>query len=145
VIIIGGYSQTSTVTPITIGLNTITFEEFSESYSLAGGVRYYALVSDATYFFLQGGLGFSRGNTSSDEFDGTSKVTVKLKTSGFTVGISPGISYFMTSKLSTEISIGLLGYTIINGNDESGNSTEVRSFQSLLYLNSVSLGFVYYL
>jgi hypothetical protein len=143
VILVGGYAKTSSLTPIPT--TSIIFEEVSESYSLAAGVRYYALISDATYFFVQGGLRYSRGNTSADEFNGTAIENIKLKTHGFAVGISPGISYFMTNKLSTEISIGLLGYTVVKGEDENGNSTEVRSFQSLLYLNSISLGFVFYL
>lgn len=144
-ILIAGYAKTTSVTPIPGTL--VTLDENSEGFSLAAGVRYYALISDATYFFVQGGFQFSRGNTSADEINATATglENIKLKTHGFTVGLSPGVSYFMTKKLSTEISIGLLGYTIVKGEDDSGNSTEVRAFQSLLYLNSVSLGFVYYL
>ena len=144
-LLIAGYSQSSKVTPFTVGGNSFTFEERTEDYSFAPAVRYYKLIGDATYFFVQGGILFSRGNSQSDEFDGTSIVTLDFKTTGFGAGISPGFSYFMTDKLSTEISIGLLGYSIFTGEDDKGNKTVSKTFQSLLYLNSVSLGFVYYL
>lgn len=143
--LIAGYRKTSNSTPVTIGNYSATFEDSREDYIIAPSVRYYKLISDATYFFVQGNVYLSKGNTSDDEFDGTSKVNVKLNTTGYGIGISPGFSYFMTDKLSTEISIGLLGYTILNGTDGKGNKTVTKTFSSLLYLNSVSLGFVYYL
>lgn len=145
ILLIGGYSQSSSTTPVTVGANTYTFEDFKEDYTIAPAVRYYALISEATYFFVQGTVFVSRGTATSDEFNGTNIVNLKLKTTGFGVGISPGISYFMTDKLSSEISIGVLGYSIISGEDDLGNKSEAKTFQSLLYLNSVSLGFVYYL
>ncbi len=144
-LLIAGYSQASKVTPFTVAGTSFTFEERTEDYSFAPAVRYYKLIGDATYFFLQGGVFVSRGTSQADEFDGTSIVQLDFKTSGFGAGISPGFSYFMTDKLSTEISIGLLGYSIFTGEDDKGNKTVSKTFQSLLYLNSVSLGFVYYL
>lgn len=140
-----GYDHTSTTTPISNATTSIVVEEKHVFYSFIPSVRYYTEIGDATYFFLQGGVSISRGTSEADEFDGTSFVQLNFKTNGFGVGISPGISYFMTNKLSTEIAIGLLGYSIISGEDDKGNKTEARTFQSLLYLNSVSLGFVYYL
>lgn len=145
ILLLAGYNQANTTTPVTVGLTTITFEDQSESYSIAPAVRYYAPISEEVWFFMQGAAFISRGNTTTDEFDGTSKVTVKLNTRGWGFGISPGISYFLTDKLSSEISIGLLGYSVFSGDDGLGNETTARTFQSLLYLNSVSLGFVYYL
>lgn len=145
ILLIAGYSQSSTTTPVSVGAINTVFEDFKEDYTIAPAVRYYKLISDATYFFVQGTVFVSRGTSTSDEFNGTNKVSVKLKTQGFGVGISPGFSYFMTDKLSTEISIGVLGYSITSGEDGQGNKTVAKTFQSLLYLNSVSLGFVYYL
>lgn len=143
--LIAGYNRLSSNTPVETPQFSGVFENLQENYSIAPAVRYYVEISDATYFFVQGGIFVSRGKSRSDEFDGTSKVTVNLETKGFGVGLNPGISYFMTDKLSTEISIGVLGYSIVSGEDESGNKTVARTFESLLYLNSVSLGFVYYL
>lgn len=145
VLLIAGYRQSSTSTPVTLGNTSVTFEDFREDYTISPAVRYYTLISDATYFFVQGSVVVSRGTSRSDEFDGTQKVSINLNTQGFGVGISPGISYFMTDKLSSEISIGILGYAILSGEDDQGNKTVTKTFQSLLYLNSVSLGFVYYL
>lgn len=142
--LLAGYSQSSVNTPFPPG-STNVYKDFAESYSIAPAVRYYAPISEEVWFFLQGAAFISRGTSSSDEFDGTSKVTIKLNTRGWGFGISPGISYFLTDKLSSEISIGLLGYSVLSGDDGNGNETVARTFQSLLYLNSVSLGFVYYL
>jgi hypothetical protein len=145
VLLMAGYRQSSTSTPINAGTVSTVFEDTREDYIISPAIRYYKLISDATYFFVQGNIFVSRGSSSTDEFDGTQKVTINLNTQGFGFGISPGFSYFMTDKLSTEISIGILGYSILKGEDDQGNKTEARTFQSLLYLNSVSLGFVYYL
>lgn len=144
-LLMAGYRQSSTSTPISAGTVSTVFEDTREDYIISPAVRYYKLISDATYFFVQGNIFVSRGSSSTDEFDGTQKVTINLNTQGFGFGISPGFSYFMTDKLSTEISIGILGYSILKGEDDKGNKTEAKTFQSLLYLNSVSLGFVYYL
>lgn len=144
-LLMAGYRQSSTSTPISAGTVSTVFEDTREDYIISPAVRYYKLISDATYFFVQGNIFVSRGSSSTDEFDGTQKATINLNTQGFGFGISPGFSYFMTDKLSTEISIGILGYSILKGEDDKGNKTEAKTFQSLLYLNSVSLGFVYYL
>ncbi len=142
--LIAGYDRESKTTPSPVG--SLVFKQINESYSIAPAVRYYAEIGDATWFFVQGGFFVSRGKSSEDEPDGSGGiVTVNLETKGFGVGLAPGISYFMTRKLSTEISIGVLGYSIISGEDDSGNKTVYKTFESLLYLNSVSLGFVYYL
>jgi hypothetical protein len=144
-LMVAGYRQSSSSTPINVGTVSTVFEDTREDYIISPAIRYYKLISDATYFFVQGNIFVSRGSSSTDEFDGTQKVTINLSTQGFGFGISPGFSYFMTDKLSTEISIGILGYSILKGEDDQGNKTIARTFQSLLYLNSVSLGFVYYL
>lgn len=144
-LMMAGYRQSSTTTPINAGTVSTVFEDTREDYIISPAIRYYKLISDATYFFVQGNIFVSRGSSSTDEFDGGQKVNIKLTTQGFGFGISPGFSYFMTDKLSTEISIGILGYSILKGEDDKGNKTEAKTFQSLLYLNSVSLGFVYYL
>ena len=142
-----GYEQSTTSTPITLpGGSSFTFEDRSLNYSIIPSVRYYTLIGDATYFFIQGSVSISRGTSESDEGDGNGNIIqLNFKTTGFGVGVSPGLSFFMTKKLSTELAIGLLGYSIVSGEDDKGNKTEARTFQSLLYLNSVSLGFVYYL
>lgn len=144
-LMLAGYRQSSSSTPITVGTVSTVFEDNREDYIISPAVRYYKLISDATYFFVQGNIFVSRGSSATDELDGNQKITVNLSTQGFGFGISPGFSYFMTDKLSTEISIGILGYSILKGEDDQGNKTVARTFQSLLYLNSVSLGFVYYL
>ncbi len=141
-----GYNETSTSTTATVAAVNYDIKDKRVDYTIGAAVRYYKLISEATYFFVQGGVQFSKGTLDTDEFDKTNTlVTYSYKTTGYGVGISPGFSYFMTDRLSTEISIGLLGYSVYYGEDGSGNTTQTNNFQSLLYLNSVSLGFVFYL
>ncbi len=146
ILLLAGYSQTDIATPIPGSPTGANLATYAESYSIAPAVRYYAPISEEVWFFMQGAAFISRGKSSEDEIvPGSGITTVKLNTRGWGFGISPGISYFLTDKLSSEISIGLLGYSELSGNDGNGNETTARTFQSLLYLNSVSLGFVYYL
>jgi hypothetical protein len=141
-----GYTETNTTTPLVVSGVAYNAKDKRSDYTIAAAVRYYKLISEDTYFFLQGGALLSKGTLDTDELDRSSVLqTYSYKTTGYGVGISPGFSYFMTDKLSTEISIGLLGYSVFNGKDEFGNTTQTTTFQSLLYLNSVSLGFVFYL
>ena len=128
------------------GGKSYLFEDKRVDYVIAPSIRYYKLISEATYFFLQGTVFVSRGTSESDELDNNNNIVqLNFKTRGLGVSISPGFSYFMTKKLSTEIAIGVLGYSILHGEDGLGNKTDTKTFQSLLYLNSISLGFVYYL
>jgi hypothetical protein len=141
-----GYFESNVATPITFGGQTYLFKDNSLNYIISPSVRYYKLISESTYFFVQGSASITRGTADSDELDNNNNIVqLNFKTRGWGVGISPGFSYFMTKKLSTEISIGILGYSVITGEDDQGNKTETRTFQTLLYLNSVSLGFVFYL
>jgi mannose-6-phosphate isomerase-like protein (cupin superfamily) len=145
ILLLAGYSQTNVTTPIPGSPTGANFATYAESYSIAPAVRYYAPISEEVWFFLQGAAFISRGKSSEDEIAPGGITTIKLNTRGWGFGISPGISYFLTDKLSSELSIGLLGYSVLSGDDGLGNETTARTFQSLLYLNSVSLGFVYYL
>lgn len=145
ILLLAGYSQTNVTTPIPGSPTGANFATYAESYSIAPAVRYYAPISEEVWFFMQGAAFISRGKSSEDEIVPGGITTIKLNTRGWGFGISPGISYFLTDKLSSELSIGLLGYSVFSGDDGLGNETTARTFQSLLYLNSVSLGFVYYL
>ncbi|HRI78026.1 MAG TPA: hypothetical protein PLR06_00705 [Cyclobacteriaceae bacterium] len=141
-----GYLESNATTPVTFSGKSYTFEDNTSNYVISPSIRYYKLISEATYFFVQGTASISRGTADSDELDDNNNIVhLNFNTRGWAVNISPGFSYFMTKKLSTEISIGILGYSVFNGEDGKGNQTETKTFQTLLYLNSVSLGFVFYL
>jgi hypothetical protein len=145
-----GYTSTSSSTPQVNGTGAsailYNLKSSQSDFVVMPALRYYKVVSDGYYLFIQTSAHFSFGSISSDEFDKNDNlVHYDFSTTGFGMGISPGLTYFMTKKLSTEISIGILGFSVLNGKDNYGNKTQTTNFQSLFYQNSVSLGFVYYL
>ena len=105
-----GYLKSAVSTPITFNGTLYSVEDNRLEYSIAPAVRYYSMINEATYFFLQGTVFLSRGTSDADELDNNNKIVqLNSKTSGFGVSISPGISYFLTKQLTTEIAIGVLG------------------------------------
>ena len=140
-----GYVSSKNEIPTTLNGTTYNLGDTRNDFVIAPSFRYYQLMSEGTYFFIQGTVYTSVGNLDADEFDKNNLITTyNYDTHGLGFGISPGITYFMTKKLSTEIAIGVLGYSILKGEDKFGNKTETDTFQFLFYQNSVSLGFVYY-
>jgi len=145
-----GYTSTSTSTPQVIGTGNaatlVNLTSFQSDFAIAPSVRYYKFVSEGYYLFIQGATQFTFGTLALDEFDKFDNVVhYDFNTTGFGINLSPGFTAFLTKKLSTEIAIGVLGFSVYNGSDSKGNKTQTTSFQSLFYQNSVSLGFVYYL
>lgn len=140
-----GYVSSQTTTPAVVNATLYSLKETKSDFTIAPSVRYYQFVSEGIYFFLQGTVFISAGTQDTNEFDKNDNlVTYSFKTNGFGMGISPGVSYFLSKKLSTEISIGVLGFGTLSGKDVLGNTTQTNTFQSLFYQNSVSLGFVFY-
>lgn len=141
-----GFVSTRTSTPQLIKGSLYNLEDSRSDFTIAPSLRYYKFVSDGYYLFIQYTVYASAGTLVNVELDKNDNVfRYTYKTNGLGMGISPGFTYFMTKKLSTEISIGVLGYSTLSGKDAFGNKTQVKAFQSLFYQNSVSLGFVLYL
>jgi hypothetical protein len=141
-----GFVSSKTSTPQLINGSLHNLEDNRSDFTIAPSLRYYKFVSEGYYLFVQYTVFASAGTLVSDELDKSDNVLrYTYKTKGLGMGISPGFTYFMTNKLSTEISIGVLGYSALNGKDAFGNKTQVKAFQSLFYQNSVSLGFVLYI
>jgi hypothetical protein len=141
-----GYTSTNSLTP-TINNGTLyNLLDDRNDFIITPSMRYYKLINEGYYLFVQTSLSMSIGTLTTDEFDKNDNlIRYDYNTTGFGFGISPGLTYFMTKKLSTEIAIGVFGFSVYNGKDNYGNKTSTTNFQSLFYQNSVSLGFVYYL
>jgi hypothetical protein len=116
------------------------------NYTFTGSLRYYKLVSEGNYFFLQ----FSGQYLFGSDYRTSSNNTKSTQTHnnyndmGGGVALNPGFTSFISKHLAAEISIGVLGYAVQTGQDDLGNTTAKGGFQFLLYQNSVNLGFVYY-
>jgi hypothetical protein len=141
-----GYSSANTVTPTVVNGTLYNPVNDRSDFIISPSVRHYRNVAEGIYIFIQGSVTFSKGTLTADEFDKFDQlVRYDYNTTGFGMGISPGVTYFLNKKLSTEIAIGVIGFSVYNGKDSLGNTTQTNGFQALFYQNSVSLGFVYYL
>jgi hypothetical protein len=117
------------------------------NYTFTGSLRYYKLVSEGNYFFMQLSGQYVFGGETRNETDvvkNTQISSYSYTNTGGGVSLNPGFTSFISRKLAAEISIGVLGYTLITGTDKRGDVTTNGGFQFLLYQNSVNLGFVYY-
>lgn len=140
-----GFSDTRTKIPQVVNTVLYNLEEKQSSFFISPALRHYRLVTEGIYVFFQAYGYLSSGTIVTNEFDKNDNlVTYSYRTNGYGAGISPGFTYFTSKHLSTEISIGVVGFTVLNGKDDLGNTTKTTTIQSLFYQNSVSLGFVYY-
>jgi hypothetical protein len=106
------------------------------SYGVFG--RYYTTPAKQFSFFGEiNANAFSSKNKTTNDFPNPS---LENKMTGFQVGISPGISYFVSKHLALETSIGLLQYS--NENPD-GTADSRNSFDVGLNLSNINLGLVY--
>jgi hypothetical protein len=141
-----GFENSNTVTPTVVNGTLYNPINDRNDFIITPSVRHYRNVAEGIYVFIQGSMTFSKGTLTADEFDKFDQlIRYNYNTTGFGMGISPGVTYFLNKKLSTEIAIGVIGFSVYNGKDSLGNTTQTNGFQALFYQNSVSLGFVYYL
>jgi len=147
----GGYSETRTdnysvLTPVVnpIGL---TLRDDDIKYYVTPVLRYYIPIADDNYFFLQLRAPFSFGQFSTQTYDASKKTinTDVYNKSGIGAYLQPGFTTFLSKRIAAEIAAGNFGWETYDGKDAAGNTTHTGGWQSLLYLNSVSLGFVIYL
>jgi hypothetical protein len=141
-----GYESANITTPVVVNGTLYNPINNRSDFIITPSFRRYKNVSEGIFLFIQTSVMMSIGTLTADEFDKNDQlIRYTFNTTGFGAGISPGITYFMNKKLSTEIAIGVIGFSVYNGKDNLGNTTQTNGFQSLFYQNSVSLGFVYYL
>jgi hypothetical protein len=145
-----GYTSTSASNPQVVGTGAsatlYNLKSEQNDFKITPSLRYYKAVGEGYYLFIQTSAQVTFGTLASDELDKNDlPIHYNFNTVGFGMGVSPGMCYFVSKKLSTDISIGMIGFSILNGKDNYGNKTQISNFQSLFYQNSISLGFVYYL
>ena len=160
----GGYMISNRIAAIiNIGVSSVKTTNFDEktllsgdavnqdinkiNYTFTGSLRYYKLVSEGNYFFMQLSGQYVFGSETRNETDivkNTQISSYSYNNTGGGLSLNPGFTSFISRKLAAEISIGVLGYTLITGADKRGDVTTNGGFQFLLYQNSVNLGFVYY-
>lgn len=113
----------------------LTEDEKYTEFSIGAFGRYYATPASDFSFFAELGADFS--NTKSEQAPAPD-----YKTTGFNIGLAPGVSYFISENFALEASIGVLNYNT-NKPDNGGNPDSTDTFDLNLNLTDVNVGLVY--
>ncbi len=128
-----------------IGYNLIRYKSANNDIDRTGMfyfepyVRKYFKLGDRFSIFGQGGLSLGFGNRVVETTNNNTTVSTKFARSSVSVGITPGILFFVSDKVALETSFGSFGY--------EGSSTEVAANQKDktsdfgLQLNTTTLNF----
>ncbi|WP_298507359.1 outer membrane beta-barrel protein [uncultured Kordia sp.] len=113
-------------------------EASTNSFAVFPYVRYYKGIGKKLAFFLHGE---TRYTYSKNEVNNTNPRT----TNSFFFGVRPGFVFMLNKNLGLETSIGALGYTTSNVEDEGNNSeSDFNSFNFSLNSSNLLVGLSYY-
>jgi hypothetical protein len=143
-----GYTETQPYTYENVtGVGNITLKDDDIVYSITPTLRYYKQLNDDNFFILQARFPISFGTYTTQDYDLNKKAINQDTYNKFGLGafLMPGFSSFISKRIAAEIAAGSFGYSYYDGKDAKGNTTHTGGFDGLLYLNSVSLGFTFYL
>jgi opacity protein-like surface antigen len=118
--------------------NTVTITKTSE-FNFGAFGRYYFTPADKFSFFGELALGYLSQNQENIPLIGPSTTN---KGSGFQIGVSPGINYFLNSHFAIETSVGLLGYKTV-GADDVPNAKPTNTFDFKVDFSDVKFGLLY--
>jgi hypothetical protein len=147
VLVKGGYSDIETLTYENIGGKNISLQDHNVKSYVTPIFRYHVPVLDGNYFLLQFRVPVSFGTYVTESYNSNTQ-TIRTDTynkTGIGFYLVPGFTTFISKRFAAEIAAGSFGWETYDGTDNHGHTAHTGGFQSLLYLNSVSLGFVFYL
>ena len=96
-------------------------------FGAAPFVRYYHPVTERFFFFVEGNAGYAGNSYRVSQSDPMQ--SYKTKSSGLSVNIRPGISYFIAKRWAVELLLGSLTYNNMKYTDSSGESKNTDSFR----------------
>jgi outer membrane protein len=107
--------------------------KISEEQGFSGGIlaRYYVNPTSKFSVFGSAALGFGSTNNKTDS----------LKTTSFSFGFAPGISYFLSNHFAIETTIGNLGFSSSKPDTKGADATNFINFG--LNLSTATFGLVY--
>lgn len=158
----GNYENDYTRNSMHYYSNTSIQKSTSQSMKFGVLAGYYAPINDRiyfnSYFTMDYSIPFySYNQSTSSTINNSPFVTTNnssnssttdntKKTSGtFNLGISPGLSFFVTSKLALEASLGILNYSTNFTNDSSAKKSNSSGSGFNFGINSISLGIRYFI
>lgn len=129
--------------------NQFSAESESTSWNIAPYVRAFLPVGKRTAFYVQGEVGYSTSkNSSSSEQNGFIN-TNESRNTGYSAGLRPGLTYFMTNRLALETQLGFLGYSTNtfeskDENDTVSGTSENSNFGFNFNPSQIFFGLSYY-
>jgi len=128
---------------IAVGLNlgiTTRTEELpfvddidTNTFNIGAFGRYYATPSNK--FSLFGQLGFDYVSGKQEQG------STEAKFDGFSFGVAPGLSYFVSKSFAIEASVGVLNYTTVEPDAPNAESTDTFTFG--VDLADINFGIIY--
>lgn len=113
-------------------------ESNTNSYSIFPFVRYYKGIGKKLALFVQGETRYSYSKSELNQ-------ARPRKNDSFFVGIRPGLVFMLNKNFGLETSIGALGYTRSNIDDEAiGTESDFNSFNFSLSSSNLFFGLNYY-
>lgn len=106
----------------------------SNLFQIGAYSRFHKMVSEQFYLYLQPSLSFGFGKNDGTNADITT----------FDIGITPGMTYFLSPKFAVEMNVANLFYR--SEKEEVANNEQTNKIYGLnMNLNSIMLGFSYYI
>ncbi|MFT6055494.1 MAG: hypothetical protein ACJAS3_000793 [Roseivirga sp.] len=99
--------------------------------------RFHRMVTDNFYIFLQPSVSIGTGSSENG-------ANPETDLNRFNISIAPGMTYFLSPKFALGMNVGSLYYSS-STNKNSGVETKSNQYGLNLNLNSVSLGFSYFI
>lgn len=149
---------------LNLGFNSATSKldstDFSDktttsSFFINPYFRYYMMLEDNFGFTGTFNIRFGSGKTKSETKIANTTTTVEgPKPSNLSIGITPGIIFFPTSKIGLEANIGFLGYSSNTSKQETGSGSSAVTTTSTsssfgfnvdTFTPAFNVGFFYYL
>lgn len=147
-----GFNRNSTTSDFTNnnGNTTVTIENVVSTFAFGPFVRYYIPLGTNFYFYGQGGIQVYGGTADETETavtqNGNTTTTVINNTttdlSGFSIGLKPGITYFLNNRFALDASFGLLQFAT-NGEKRTNYERRSNQIDFNLIPNSINFGLSY--
>ncbi|MEN7548890.1 outer membrane beta-barrel protein [Rapidithrix thailandica] len=111
------------------------YEEKTNMFVFSPYARYYKMVSEKVGFFGEGTFAFGTGKYKPEPTGN------KKDLSSFAVGVTPGITYFITEKIAFEATMGFLGYSQIKAEVDGTDDPESEKSEFGLNVDLTTLNF----
>ena len=140
-------SETTSI-GVLLGFNSTTFNAFNQNngnlveltnslFSFGAYARFHKSVADNFYLFLQPAVALGTGKVEQINAN-------DVDTNTFLVGVSPGMTYFLSPKFALELRLGGVNYSRFK-TDNNGTENTSTAFSFDMDLASVGLGLNFYI